>query len=211
AARLAEAPGLNLGHYEDAVIGKVEAWYEELWERAVPFDLAALYEMLTAEFPPYLIYLRVLYELYGDELGQEQAAAGDIPVTQFPKHGIWRALHILDNFGGVLVADGVGLGKTFLAGEIIRLYRERRQRVLLVCPAAQRDSTWHDFLDRFQLYVTCVSYEELARDRQLGGDGNHVHSPLDEFALVVVDEAHNYRNPNTPGRAGVLRQLLQGA
>jgi hypothetical protein len=84
----------------------------------------------------------VLYELYGDELVAEERETGGIPVTRFQQHGVWRALRILDQCGGVLIADGVGLGKTFLAGEIIRRYLTRRQRVLLVCPAALRDSTW---------------------------------------------------------------------
>jgi hypothetical protein len=209
-AGLQDPPALNLGHHEGPLVARVEDWYEELWQRAVPFDLAALYQRLTAEFPPYLIYLAVLFQLYGDELGEEGAETGDIPVTQFQRHGVWRALRILRKYGGVLVADGVGLGKTFLAGEIMRLYRERRQRILLVCPAALRDSTWRDFLNRFQLFVTCVSYEQLARDRQLGGDTDYLHNPLDEFALVLVDEAHNYRNPNTKARAGILRQVLAG-
>ena len=204
---------LNLGHYEDPVVGKVENWFDELWDKAVPFDLAAVYDRLMAEYPPYLIYLRVLLEMYGDELEQELRevqTAGDIPVTTFQKHGVWRALRIMRKCGGVLVADGVGLGKTFLAGEIIRLYRERRQRVLLVCPAALRDSTWDEFLHEYQLYVDCVSYEQLARDRQLGGDQDHLRSPLNEYALLVLDEAHNYRNPDAPARAGVLRRLLLG-
>jgi hypothetical protein len=114
--------------------------------------------------------------------------------------------------GGVLVADGVGLGKTFLAGEVIRLYRERRQRVLLVCPASLRDSTWHDFLTRYEFDrgVDSVSFEGLARDRQLGGDQQHLNWPMDDYGLVVLDEAHNYRNPDAPSRAGVLRRLLMG-
>jgi hypothetical protein len=210
AAGLGQPPALNLGHYDGAVVDRVEAWYEDLWSRAAPFDLAAVYQRLTAEYPPYLIYLAVLYQLYGEELGEEQAETGGIPVTTFQKHGVWRALRILRNCGGVLIADGVGLGKTFLAGEIIRLYRERRQRVLLITPAALRDSTWKDFLNRFQLFVTCVSYEELARDSRLGGSGDYLHNDLDEFAVVVVDEAHNYRNPSAPARGGTLRQLMTG-
>jgi hypothetical protein len=209
-AGLRGMPALALGHYEDIVAGKVEAWFDELWVGALPYDLGALYEGLTDNYPPYLIYLRVLLELYGRELEQEEEELGDIPVTTFQKHGVWRALRILREFGGVLVADGVGLGKTFLAGEIVRQYLERRQRVLLVCPAALRDSTWRKFLDRFMLYVTMVSYEQLARDRQLGGDANHLLSRLEEFQLVVVDESHNFRNPDAPARAGVLRQVLAG-
>ena len=144
-AGLRGTPALALGHYEDVVAAKVEAWFDELWATALPDDLAALYEGLTDNYPPYLIYLRVLLELYGKELEQEDEELGHIPVTTFQKHGVWRALRILREFGGVLVADGVGLGKTFLAGEIMRRYLERRQRVLLVCPAALRDSTWASF------------------------------------------------------------------
>lgn len=210
-AGLGGQPGLTLGHYEDLVVARMEDWFDALWQQAAPYDLGALYERLTADFPPYLIYLAVLNQIYGGELGEEDVEAGAIPVTQFQKHGVWRALRILKKYGGVLIADGVGLGKTFMAGEIMRRYRERRQRILLICPAVLRDSTWKDFLERYQLFVKCVSYEELARDRQLGeGHGDSLHTPLQEFALVVVDEAQNYRNPSAPARAGVLRNLLSG-
>jgi superfamily II DNA/RNA helicase len=105
----------------------------------------------------------------------------------------------------------VGLGKTFIAGEIISRYVERRQRVLLVCPAVLRDSAWKDFLARFWLRnIDCVSYEELARDQQFGGAGDALSHRLEEYALVVIDEAQNYRNPGAPSRAGILRQLMQG-
>jgi hypothetical protein len=201
---------LNLGHYNDPQVSQVQAWFEELWETAEPFDLAAFYDPLMAEFSPYLIYLRVLYALYGEELAEEQRETGDIPLTDFQRHGVWRALRILKRCGGVLVADGVGLGKTFLAGDIIRLYKARRQRVLLICPAALRDSTWRDFLDRFDIKVDCVSYEQLANDRQLGGQEPHLRNSLEDYALVVIDEAHAYRNPESHARAGALRRLLLG-
>lgn len=204
---------LNLGQYADPVVAKVEQWYDRLWDQAEPFDLAALFDRLMAEFPPYLIYLRTLLALYGAELeqeAQESARPGEIPVTTFQQHGIWRAMRILQQFGGVIIADGVGLGKTFLAGEIIRRYRERRQRVLLVCPAALRDSTWKNFQDRFDIKIATVSYEELAADRHFGGNGDALGGFVDEYQLVVVDEAHNYRNPDAPARAGILRRLLMG-
>jgi hypothetical protein len=201
---------LNLGNYLDPVVDRVEQWYDKLWDEAEPFDLAAVFDELMADFEPYLIYLRVLWELYHGELAEEQAASGDIPITQFQQHGIWRALKILRQYGGVVIADGVGLGKTYMAGEIIRQFRQRRQRVLLVCPAALRDSTWDDFQQRFQQFIECVSYEQLARDRQLGGGESHLRSALDEYQLVIVDEAHNYRNPDAKARAAVLRRLLLG-
>jgi len=203
---------LVLGHYDDPLISRVEEWYESLWREAVPFDLAAIYEELFAEVPPYLIYLKVLWHLYGDELEEErkETEQGEIPVTDFQKHGIWRARKILAKYGGAMIADGVGLGKTFTAGEIIREYRDRRQRVLLICPASLRDTTWERFLHDYQLFVESLSYEELANDKQLGGEKAHLKSSLEEYALVVVDEAHNYRNPDTAKRAAVLRRLLSG-
>jgi hypothetical protein len=78
-----------------------------------------------------------------------------------------------------------------------------------------RDSTWRQFIDRFQLFIECVSYEELASDRQFGdvreaANQFKLKQALDAYALVVVDEAHNYRNPDTQARAAVLRRLLFG-
>ncbi len=161
---------------------------------------------------PWVVFLKVLWHLYHGELEEEQRETGAIPITTFQKHGVWRARKILARYGGAMVADGVGLGKTYTAGEIIRDYRERRQRVLLVCPASLRDTTWDRFLHTFDFDrgVECLSYEELANDAQLGGDRAHLRSPLDDYALVVVDEAHNYRNPDTRKRAAVLRRLLAG-
>jgi len=201
---------LNLGHYEDPVVGKVEGWFDELWQQAEPYDLAQLYDRLMAEYSPYLIYLRILWELYGDELEQEAEEAADIPLLTFQQHGVWRAMRIMRKCGGALVADGVGLGKTYTAGEIMRQYREHRQRVLLICPASLRDSTWQNFIDEYELFIDCVSYEELARDQQLGGDRDNLKYHLQDYQLVVIDEAHAYRNPDSPGRAQVLRQLLMG-
>lgn len=201
---------LNLGHYEEPLVQQLEKWYEELWEEADPFDLAALYDAIFEEYSPYIIYLKVLWHLYGHELESEADSSGHIPVTKFQQHGVLRALRILQDCGGVLIADGVGLGKTYIAGEIIRLYREKRQRVLLACPASLRDSSWDEFIQRYQLFVECLSYEQLANDVQLGGESQHLKRNLDEYALVVVDEAHNYRNPDAPSRAGVLRKLLFG-
>ncbi len=201
---------LNLGHYDPEVQARVGQWYDALWVQAEPFDLAAIYEEMLRHFTPYEVYLKVLWQLYHDELQEEEEAPGHIPVTNFQKHGVWRARRILEKYGGVLVADGVGLGKTFTAGEIIRAYREKRQRVLLVCPAALRDTSWDKFLHNYQLQVEVVSYEQLAREKQLGGQDNYLKSPLDDYALVVIDEAHNYRNPDAPSRAAILRRLLSG-
>ncbi|NKI35130.1 helicase [Wenzhouxiangella sp. XN79A] len=200
---------LNLGHGDPAIVNRVADWYDELWAQATDFDIAAYYAPLLDFHAPWLVFMRVLYELYGAEL-EAEAQEGGIPLLQFQKHGVQRAIRLLERYHGVLVADGVGLGKTYTAGELMSRYVRNRQRVLLVAPAALRDSTWKKFLSKHQLFAECVSYEELGRDRQLGGDEVKLDRPIDEYALVVVDEAHAYRNPSAPTRAGVLRRLLQG-
>lgn len=106
--------------------------------------------------------------------------------------------------------DGVGSGKTFVGGELIRqAVEERRQRALLIAPAALRDGTWERFKDHYQLYIETISYEELTNDSQLGGAFPHLKNRSNEYALVIVDEAQAFRNPDTD-RAKALRKLLQG-
>lgn len=213
-AGLAKNIELNLGHYQPHVVKRVVEWFEELWERANDFDLASLYEARYEPHLPFVIYLRMLHERYGEEIRQEAAAEGvpRIHLTSFQRDGLFRGRRILEDRGGVLIADEVGLGKTFIAGELIRqAVEERRQRVLVVAPATLRDGPWRKFLEQHQLGVQCISFDELADDRQLNPDGtaDHLRFEPREYAMVVVDEAHNLRNPATL-RAEALRKLLAG-
>jgi len=80
---------LNLGLRDGLAVPRVGTWFEELWAGAEPFDLAAFYDRLMAEFPPYLIYLRVLLALYGAELDEEAEESGHgLPLTSFQQHGV---------------------------------------------------------------------------------------------------------------------------
>jgi len=212
-AGLAVNNELNLGQYQPHVVQQVREWYEDVWENSTAYDLASIYEARYLPHTPYLIYLRMLWERYGAEVESEAGTEAGIHLTTFQQDGVWRAQRILEDKHGVLVADGVGLGKTFIAGELIRkAVRERRQRVLLVSPAALRDGPWKAFLEREQLGVKNLSYEELSQDRQLNpdGDGDHLIFDKDEYAMVVIDEAQAYRNPDAL-RASVLRRLLEGS
>ncbi len=207
---------LNLGRYERPIVEQARQWFDDLWDEAEPYDLAVVFEEVFRPRTPWEIFIRVLWQLYGDEVEEDAEADQNLPLTSFQKHGVARALRLIRDTGGAIVADEVGLGKTFIAGEVLQLYREHRQRALLICPAALRDTTWKKFLTRFQLFVECLSYEELANDIQLRDarrpDANQekLQRLLDEYQLVVVDEAHNYRNPDAPTRAAALRRLLFG-
>ena len=208
---------LNLGNYSPHVVRQVQEWFEELWDEASDYDLAALFEARFEPHPPELIYLRMLWQLYGADLAAEADAEGapQIHLTSFQTDGLWRARRILDRHNGVLVADEVGLGKTFLAGELIReAALDRRQRVLVITPATLRDGPWRAFRSEYNLPMELISYEELAADQRLNPD--HATGPtleatsVNDYAMVVIDEAQNLRNPSTQ-RAEALRRLLAGS
>ena len=209
---------LNLGNYQPHTVGQVQEWFDELWDEAAPYDLAGLFESRFEPHPPWLIFLRMLKELYGAELDAEAEASGDptIRLTNFQTDGLWRAKRILEHHNGVLVADEVGLGKTFLAGELIReAALERRQRVLVVAPATLRDGPWRAFRSQHNLPFELVSFDDLAADFRLNpiertAGTAKLSADINDYAMVVVDEAHNLRNPATQ-RSTSLRRLLAGS
>jgi superfamily II DNA or RNA helicase len=206
---------LNLGHYDPKEVGPVREWFEEMWGLSVPYDLAAVFEARFLPHSPHLIYLRMLYEKYGRDVEAMAEASGfGLHLAQFQKDGVTLARMIVDRYNGVIVADGVGLGKTFVAGELIReAIEDRRQRVLVVAPAALRDGPWRTFRAQQAFNFSLVSYDELSMDRQLNPDHPNAKAVLElnlnDYALVVVDEAHAYRNPGAQ-RAEVLNRLLEG-
>ena len=215
-AGLATNLELNLGNYSPHVVGQVGDWFDELWAEAQEYDLASLFEARFEPHAPQLIYLRMLWEFYGEDLEAEAAAEGapQIHLTRFQTDGLWRARRILEERNGVLIADEVGLGKTFLAGELIReAALDRRQRVLVITPATLRDGPWRAFRSEFNLPMELVSYEELMADARLNPE--HAKAvkldakEINDYAMVVIDEAHNLRNPGTQ-RAQALRRLLAG-
>jgi superfamily II DNA or RNA helicase len=214
-AGLATNVELNLGNYEPHVVRKAGEWFNELWDEAVEFDLSAIYKSRYVEHSPYLIFLRMLFERYGAELEEERGTTGvsTIQLTTFQRDGLWRAQRILGDYHGVIIADEVGLGKTYLAGELIRkAVEENRQRVLLIAPATLRDGPWARFFSNQQLGVEKISFEELSDDKKLNPEatGNHLANDPKEYSMIVIDEAHALRNPSTL-RANALRQLLSGS
>ncbi len=207
---------LNMTSVLTDVVSDAELWFENLWKDAVEFDLADFFEEIFEPRKPFEIFLRVLFELYGPEVENESTHDRNLPLTNFQKHGVERAIRLINECGGVIVADEVGLGKTFIAGEILTRYMDKRQRALLICPASLRDSTWKKFKSEFQLYVEVLSFEQLGNDislrdsRRPNAKERHIERDIDEYQLIIVDEAHNYRNPDAPFRAAALRSLLYG-
>lgn len=128
---------------------KVHEWFEHFWALSDPYDLADLYGRLWEPHTPWSIYLRMLWELYGEHLDADENpnVHTGLSLTRFQADGVVRMERLLDEHGGVLVADEVGLGKTYLAGEVIyRTANINRQRVLIVAPAALKTAMWEPFL-----------------------------------------------------------------
>lgn len=217
---------LDLGVYDPDKVRPARAWFDDLWGEAEPFDLAAIYEGRQAPYDPYTIYLRMLYELYGSELGEEaeiepSAPGAGLQLTEFQKLGVQRSLRILDRWGGVLLADGVGLGKTWIAGQLLEHHLVvKGWRVLVIAPASLRDATWDDFLTKNSRYaVEVVSYQQLANDRQVGDEpeegepdtrGRYLKLDASEYRLIVVDEAHAFRSPETTYYRALRRLMAAG-
>ncbi len=205
---------LNVGNYTPHTVSQVSDWFNELWDEAVPYDLADCFAAQFEPHSPQLIYLRMLWERYGAELDEERKAenAAQFHLTRFQTDGLWRARRTLNRYNGVLIADEVGLGKTFLAGELIREASiDLGQHVLVITPASLRDGPWRAFKADHNLPMDLVSYEEVMLDRRLNPQAKDVKldNPIDRYRMVVIDEAHNLRNPCTL-RAQALRRLLGG-
>ncbi|UAK40671.1 helicase [Gordonia bronchialis] len=216
-AGLARNAELNLGTGGGTgAAGKVREWFEHYWSQSDSYDLAELYGRLWDPHTPWAIYLRMLWELYGEHLDSDENPEPHtrLELTRFQADGVVRMERLLDEHGGVLVADEVGLGKTYLAGEVIyRTANINRQRVLIVAPAALKSSMWEPFLESydFSRWVKVYSYEEV-RNR-LDPDRGPVDAFLQEvadYSLVVIDEAHNLRNSGAQRSGAVDRVITAG-
>ncbi|RCS79280.1 helicase [Brachybacterium alimentarium] len=215
-AGLALNAELNLGTGGGThAAAKVHEWFEGFWAASDPYDLAELYGRLWDPHSPWTVYLRMLWELYGAHLDDEDPhIKTGLSLTRFQADGVARMERLLDEHGGVLVADEVGLGKTYLAGEVIyRTANVNRQRVLIVAPAALKTSMWEPFLLEydFSRWVTVYSYEEVRNRLDPAHSGHHAFmQEIEDYSLVVIDEAHNLRNSSAQRSGAVDRVITAG-
>ena len=186
---------LNLGIQNSLLHEDLLEWFDGLWNEADPYDLSKIYEELYEEYTPYEIYLIVLWQLYGQEIIDEaNEDESEIKLSRFQQHGVKRALRILDKYHGVMIADGVGLGKTYLGLAVMKTFVERKERVLIICPAALC-SMWEGVMSDSQLFSEVISYNKFRDDSQFGGENDYLDRNIEEYALVVIDEAQTIDQP----------------
>ena len=204
---------LGMTHYQPAVVQKALLWYERLWQEAQDFkaDLLELLRPPALTTDPQTVFRRALLELYGAPEESPLPPGNDL--TEFQQVGYWRAKAIMERYGGVLYADGVGMGKTEIGLRFIREHaHEQGQHILIIAPAQLARRLWDRRLKADNLPGEVVSYQRLAQDRQLTDQGGKRILAVDKdvYRLVVVDEAHAYRNAgNSWYRA--LDRLMGGA
>ena len=170
---------------------------------------------LYQENSPELIYYLTLYNIFGEKLLNIEDKAKVKESTGIDKTKIWNSLYNfqhdavvgaikkLELYNGCIIADSVGLGKTFEALAIIKYYELRNDRILVLCPKKLR-SNWTSFKensvtnflaeDRFNYDV--LNHTDLSRDKGKSGDINLETINWGNYDLVVIDESHNFRNNN---------------
>jgi hypothetical protein len=196
-------------------------WFRSNWDgiSAAPDAKQHLAEILTqaaSQRAPSLVYFQMLYQLFkdlGDELDEERiikSATGirDTVVWKklyrFQRDGVIGAINKLERIGGCIIADSVGLGKTFEALAVIKYYELRNDRVLVLCPKRLRDNwTLYKANDRRnvlagdRLNYDVLNHTDLSRESGLSGDIDLSHVNWGNYDLVVIDESHNFRNKDT--------------
>lgn len=174
---------------------ELEQWFQRNWAEAVDFkqeliDLLNRSKFGQYEYTPYQIYLKALYEYLKDQLdASDQMLLGKtaVELAEFQEDSVKRARRILQRYDGVLVADSVGLGKTWIGKRLLEDYAyHRRQKAVVVCPASLREM-WKRELAASTIAAQVVGMEELGRE---GFDS----APLADADVVLIDESHNFRN-----------------
>ncbi len=216
---------LNLEVETDQDRRDLKAWFDEIWNDKkhvadVKHDVLLYLEQLYQNHAPEFIYYKTLFHLFERFLNEQEEWGVLTEPTQLVDTGIWNALFEFQKDGvkgainkilqhnGCIIADSVGLGKTFEALAIIKYFELRNANVLVLCPKKLRDnwtiyqavnmSELNPFLDdRFG--YTVLSHTDLSRDGGRSGDIDLATLKWGNFDLIVIDESHNFRN-NTPGK-----------
>jgi superfamily II DNA or RNA helicase len=182
-------------------VAEVTDWFKGYWDDAAAVDytdelIAALREspLLSDEYTPFEVLIKTLAARYG--LGEPPELEGvQFTLQWFQEQAVHRLVRLLDGpAGAALLADAVGLGKTFMALGVVHHYvyeaslrrRGRGRPVLIVTPASLKPM-WDDVLARHQLEWAC----QVLTTQSLRGEFDP--APYEGAELVVVDEAHRLR------------------
>lgn len=218
--------GCERGNYAYNIVQKTEAPYsnlyldlfEGLWKdenklQDVTDEVIENISAAYAENAPDFIYFVTLYNIFNEFL--EDISEDDLPneATGFKQSKIWGMLYNfqrdavlaiinkLEKYNGCILADSVGLGKTFTALAVIKYYENRNKSVLVLCPKKLANN-WNTYKDNYvnnpvacdRLRYDVLYHTDLSRSQGTsnGLDLNRLN--WGNYDLVVIDESHNFRN-----------------
>jgi len=194
----------------------LQEWYERHWEQSedITPEILKVIERHTREYPPFEVYAKALQQYFrGHEMsvgewelaGAEKSGSRIFPrLDQYQQEGYQSLMKIARDFGGALLCDGVGLGKTFIGMMVIeRLVERERKRVVLFVPKAARKPVWEKTLRRYLPHLSgdfsnlvIFNHTDLNRGGEFAERLNRIKEMAD---AVVIDEAHHFRNPGIKG------------
>ncbi len=212
---------------KDYTISFLQA-FNELWEddtavKDVKEKVLEHMKVLYKENTPEFIYFVTLYNIFNDyldELTEDNIVKSRTgfketqiwsKLYKFQKDGVMGAIDKIEKYNGCIIADSVGLGKTFTALAVIKYYELRNDRVLVIVPKKLRENwtvyTMNDKRnifsgDRFNYDV--LNHTDLSRTSGLSGIIDLATLNWSNYDLVVIDESHNFRN-NPPVKGRVTR------
>lgn len=193
-------------------------WFNQFWDNEefvedIKSEVLDSIQTIYKENTPEFIYFVTLYNIfreYLDEFDEDKIIKGKTgfkdtiiwnKLYKFQKDGVLGAIEKLEKYNGCVIADSVGLGKTFEALAIIKYYELRNDRVLVLCPKKLRDNwtlyTQNDIRnilldDRFRYDV--LNHTDLSRSSGMSGSIDLKTINWGNYDLVVIDESHNFRN-----------------
>ncbi len=229
---------INLATTDSGSCAELRDWFDGLWnDTELTVDVKQ--EVLTAlnrigkEYGPEFIYFKTLLELFREEIDarlDENQRLDDIhlydtaiwkTLFDFQKDGAKSIIFRLRRNNGCILADSVGLGKTYTALAVIKYFELRNENVLVLCPRKLRDN-WslypsqnaqigNPFMaDRFG--YTLLSHTDLSRDHGMAGNVDLSRFNWGNFDLVVIDESHNFRNDGGQRYKRLIEEIIsQGA
>lgn len=226
-------PGLGLGANHNIELNLIvdsdrdrrdlKKWFEEVWNdealtKDVKEEVLTHLRRLSSPNSPEFIYFLTLFHLFRNELDGNQEVDDALKRTTLLDSQVWKmlysfqqdgakgAINKLLDYNGCILADSVGLGKTYEALAVIKYFELRNKEVLVICPKKLREN-WvvhrnNHSLSQFpedKFRYTVLSHTDLSRD---GGesDGHDLKNfTWGAYDLVVIDESHNFRN-NSVGK-----------
>lgn len=198
---------LNVRLIEDQT-EKLISWYQDRWDEAEEDDvtlvLKAEIERQIRLYAPYAIYLKALLT-WGDYVqGRDPLKQLQILPLLDPhqEHAYRQALRILQREPGVMICDGVGLGKSFVALALMEHWLSEGSRVLLVAPKAILKSSWEGYLRRYlSRYSRGFTNLHCKPMTWFGFDPEEDSNDLEQLVeyatqadVIIIDESHNFRN-----------------